>query len=100
MEANSEQSRAGRAGAAQSIHDEARGSARGISFKGELRASRLDEEVLLAFGKHFKHGPAHALLSEKLYEEAATIASDFENAIRQLIASRVVFVLSKWNTLA
>jgi hypothetical protein len=59
------------------VHHKACGSAIGASFKGDLRASLPDEELLLTFGKHLKLGPANALRCVALYEEAAAVAGDF-----------------------
>src|SRR5580765_8146197 len=72
------------------MHGNAPGPTVLTGFKGEFRASLPDEEVLLTFRKHFKFWSADPRLSEALYEDPAAVASDFENAVRQLITPRVV----------
>ena len=85
------QSGGGHGLAASSVHNQARGSAIGASFKTDLSASHLHEKFILAFGKHFKLRPGDGLPVDRddLGEEAVAIASDFENAIAQLIPPRV-----------
>ena len=86
------QSGGGHGLAASSVHNQARGSTIGASFKTDLSASHLHEEDLLALGKHFKLRPGDGLPADRsdLCEEAVAVAHDFENAVRQLIAPRVV----------
>ena len=73
---------------------QARGSALGASFKGELVVSHPGEEVLLAFGKQFKLRQGESLagdLCEALREEAVAVARDFEQQIGvHLVATHVV----------
>src|ERR1700690_4163155 len=80
--------------AAGSVQNKARGSALGASFKGDLVVGPPGEEVLLAFGKHFKLKQGDGLaggLYGALCEEAVAVAGDFENKVRRhLIAPGVV----------
>jgi len=84
------QSGAGHVGAAALVQNKARGSAVGAGFKGDLFVSHPGEEVLLAFGKHFKLRRADQIarpIVRKLYqglcEEAVAIAADFESEVRR-----------------
>src|ERR1019366_1897988 len=77
-----------------SVRNKACGPALGASFKGDLVVSHPGEEVLLAFGKHFKLRQGDGLVvdqCEALCEEAVAVAGDFENEVRRhLIAPGVV----------
>ena len=52
--------------AAGSVQNQARGSALGASFKGDLVVSHLNEEDLLAFGKQFKLRPGDGLAADRV----------------------------------
>lgn len=73
------------------MHNQARGSTIGASFKTDPSASHLDEEDIPALGKHFKYRPGDRLPTGHgdLDEEAPAIAHDVENAIGRLITPRV-----------